>query len=105
MTKIYPLYCGEYDIKLYYLAIDGIKLYENISDPAQRLTVVNAVNKLIKHLPELAKNCSELKKIGDMYPECPAGWMIAKFLRENEMDKIFNYEETIEELQDWLSSL
>ena len=105
MTKIYPLYCGEHGIKLYYRAVDGIKLYDNIVDPAQKLTVVNAVNKLIKHLPELAKNCSELKKIGDLYPECPAGWMIAKFIRENEMDKIFNYEETIKELQDWLSSL
>ena len=27
MTKIYPLYCGEHGIKLYYRAIDGIKLY------------------------------------------------------------------------------
>ena len=103
MTKLYPLQPVG-GIPAYHMALDGMKIYDDIADEAGKRQVAENVERLIRCLPELAENCLLARKIAEAYPDSRPGIMLRGVLADVDPDRILNVEATRKELQDWLDS-
>ena len=68
------------------------------------MQVRDSIGKLIRELPDLAKNVDLAQKIQQKYPDSKPGRVIEKVLSGVDLSKIRNYEQTIKELEDWQNS-
>ncbi len=103
MAKFYPLYPLS-GIPVYHMALDGMKIYDDIADEAGKMRVVENVGRLIHCLPELAENCLLAQKIADAYPDSRPGVMLRGVLADVDLDRVLNVEATRKALQEWLDS-
>ena len=103
MTRIYPLLGG--GLPLFDSALDGMNIYQDVKGAESKLKIRDAVNKAIQSLPQLAEDCRIARKIMEAYPDSIGGKTIAKIFETHDMDKIFNYEKTIREMQEWQASI
>ena len=100
MTKLLPLMPSG-GLPLFFNVIDGMKIYDQISNVDGKLKLRNDANRLIKELPELSANALVAKKIMEAYPDSIAGKTIANLFNMQEIEKLFNVEETIAEIRQW----
>ena len=103
MTELYPH--GNGGLILFNNVMDGIRIYADLRDAESKLQVRNSVGKLIRELPELAANIELAQKIQQRYPDSKPGHTIARVLSEQDLPKILNYKQTIQELEDWQNHL
>ena len=104
MTKLLPLMPGT-GLPLFNNVMDGMKIYDQIKNLDGKLKLRNDANRLVRDLPEIANNCRIAKQIMDAYPDCIAGRTIANVFAVQDMDKIFNFEKTIDEIREWQNNL
>ena len=104
MTKLLPLMPGT-GLPLFNNVMDGMKIYDQIKNLDGKLKLRNDANRLVRDLPEIANNCRIAKQIMDTYPDCIAGRTIANVFAVQDMDKIFNFEKTIDEIREWQNNL
>ena len=100
MTELYPL-CIDGGLNLANSVFDGIEIYSQIEGDAGKLRIRNAVNHLIKELPQISENCKMLQKIMEAYPDSIPGRTIAGIIAAQKWEKLTNPESTIAELQQW----
>ena len=103
MTKLYPLYSGK-GLPMLHMALDGMRVYEDIADNDGKILVIAKVGQLIRELPEIAEACREARKIADAYPESLPGKMLYGVLASLDLEKIFDVEGTRSELRHWLEN-
>lgn len=53
--------------------MDGIRLYSDLQDAGSKLQVRDSIGKLIRELPDLAKNVDLAQKIQQKYPDSKPG--------------------------------
>lgn len=103
MTNLYPLNLKS-GIPAFNMAVDGMKLYDNIIDAQGKLNIISRVVNLIKCLPELADDCRAAQKIIDAYPDSLPGKMLKKVLDDIDLEKIYNIEQFVAELEAWIAA-
>ena len=103
MTRIYPLLTG--GLPMYDNAIDGMKIYNDVKGTEGKLQIRDAVNQAIRILPQLAEDCRIAKQIMEAYPDSVGGKTIARIFAAHDMDKIFNTEAAIREMQQWQTTI
>ncbi|NLG12588.1 MAG: Gfo/Idh/MocA family oxidoreductase [Lentisphaerae bacterium] len=104
MIQLYPMnqYGGLY---LLNRVMDGIKIYPHIADSAGKIAIQDAARKLVADLPEIAKTMETALKIKNAYPDSMPGKTIARIIDFYDIDAILNYENTIQRLNRWLTTL
>ena len=100
MTELYPL-CIDGGLNLANSVFDGIEIYSQIEGDAGKLRIRDAVNRLIKELPQISENCKMLQKIMEAYPDSIPGRTIAGIIAAQRWEKLTDPESAIAELQQW----
>ena len=80
---------------------DGIKLVMDARNTSAMVELHNAVNQVIRELPQMYENIQIAQQIADKYPDSLPGKKLREVLDNWDIDKILNYEQTISELRDW----
>ena len=81
---------------------DGIKLFPEMVDNADRFEIIKFASELLPEIEERAENLTKLEKIGNAYPDCPAGRAIKGILRNCDPDWLYDSAKAKQELGDWL---
>ena len=105
MTALFPMEQQSGGIHLYNMVMQGIRLYPQIADEAGRLRVIRAAHRLLAALPALAENCRMARKIAAAYPECSAGRMLARVIREEDFAGMEDPAGTAAKIRQWLESV
>ena len=84
---------------------DGLKFYPEMVDKGEKFDLAKSVAEFIPMMDEGAANLKKLEKIGEAYPDCPAGRAIKEIAIECETDWLYDTEKAKKELSDWLMGL
>ena len=88
-----------------FAALQGMQIYDTLVDRADQFEVVKCVGRLRGSLPEIAEVCRKAERIAEAYPDSVGGRTIRYGLSNAPLDKIYNYDKTIGELDAWLDGV
>jgi hypothetical protein len=86
-----------------FTALQGMSIYKSLTNRADQYEIVRSVDTLRRNLPEIAAVCRKAERIANAYPDSVGGATIRYALANAPLDKIYNTEKTIAELDAWLA--
>ena len=86
-----------------FTAFQGMSIYKSITNRADQYEIVRSVDTLRRNLPEIAAVCRKAERIANAYPDSVGGATIRYALANAPLDKIYDTEKTIAELDAWLA--
>lgn len=86
-------------------ALDGMRLYPNLSDDASKLGVARAVARLVDAIPGIAENCKKAMDLAAAYPESAPAAAIRSALETVPLDSLLEQKTLVEQLRKWLAEI
>ena len=86
-----------------FTALQGMRIYKSLTNRADQFEIVRSVGNLRGRLPEIAAVCRKAERIANAYPDSVGGATIRYGLANAPLDKIYDTEKTIAELDVWLA--
>ena len=99
------LYRHDGAIKHVYTVLQGMRLYNRMTEGSDRLHIVTEAIRLKKRLPEIKTLCEQARRLADAYPDSVGGRTIRNALAGAPLEAILNSGKTLADIDAWLSAL
>ncbi|MGN0844089.1 MAG: Gfo/Idh/MocA family protein [Kiritimatiellia bacterium] len=88
-----------------FTVLQGMQIYNRTKHAYDRLSIVLEAQRLQKLLPGIAQTCHLAEQIANAYPDSVGAQTIRQALDNIPLEKIYNPDQTIAEINAWLSSI